>query len=251
MNDIVKKEQTQVIPLKENQASTLMSIIEKIATNPKLDDSALSRIERLYGMHKELLATQARQEYGESMARAQGAIQIVSRNKMNDHTKSQFADIAAVHAEAKPCWTKEGFSVSSYKYDAEKDGYIGICCEVRHSGGHQETYRDVWPLDIAGSGGKVNKTAIQAMGSTMQYARRYTEMMIFDVSTSDDNDGQALEFIDIETAAWIKGELQTLRINVKAFCGYLKCKDVDSMSEKQLPAAKTFIKEKRAERGNS
>lgn len=251
MNDMVKKEQPQVIPFKENQSSVLISIIEKIATNPELDANALSRIERLYDMHKELIATQARKEYGEAMARAQGEIQIVYRNKLNDHTTSQYADIAAVHAIAKPCWTKEGFSVSSYKYDVGVESFIGVCCEVRHSGGHQETYRDMWPLDIAGSAGKVNKTAIQAIGSTMQYARRYTEMMVFDVSTSDDNDGQVIDVIDIEKAAWIKAELQKLQINVKGFCSFIKCKDVDSMTEKQSPTAKGFIERKRKDRGNS
>ena len=235
------------VAVKESQASTLMSIIEKIATSPELDDAALSRIERMFEMHKEMISEQAKREYGTSMALAQGAIQLVFRNKENSHTRSQYADIAAIHASAKPCWTKEGFSVSSYKYDAEKEGYIGVCCEIRHSGGHQETYRDIWPLDIAGSGGKTNKTAIQAMGSTMQYARRYTEMMVFDVSTTDDNDGQCgvIGIISTDTAAWIKGELKVLNVNVKAFCSYVKCSDVDSMSEKQLPTAKAFIKQQR------
>ncbi len=45
------------------------------------------------------------------------------------------------------------------------------------------------PLDSAGSGGKVNKTPIQASGSTQSYARRYLVCQIFNVTTADDNDG--------------------------------------------------------------
>ena len=46
------------------------------------------------------------------------------------------------------------------------------------------------PLDNVGTKGTVNKTGVQATGSTNAYGRRYLVLMIFNVSTEDeDNDG--------------------------------------------------------------
>jgi len=243
------EESKNFVAIKDNQAGALMSIIEKIATNKDLDDNALVRIEKLFDLHKELVDRQAEKDYGAAMARAQGAIRPVFRNKFNSHTKAMYTDIVGLHLKAKPIWTSEGFAVTSMSYDAKTQGYIGIRCIVRHSVGHKETYENIWPLDISGSAGKINKTPIQALGSTISYARRYLELMIFDVSTTDDNDGEPIaNSISDEKAAWIKKELQALNVNVKAFCGYIKCKNVDSMEDSQLITAKQFIQARRIER---
>ena len=39
--------------------------------------------------------------------------------------------------------------------------------------------------------GTQNKTATHAFGSTMSYGRRYLKLMIFDVATTDEDDGNA------------------------------------------------------------
>ena len=159
-----------VVAIKDNkhsQANALMSIIENMATNKALDDSALDRIDRLFDKHKELVAWQAEQEYAEAMARAQGAMRPVFRNKMNGHTRTPYADLCAIHESAKPIWTREGFSVSSKVYNVEATGCVGVMTVIRHSGGHKEVVDAVWPLDVAGAQGKTNKTAIQGMGSSL------------------------------------------------------------------------------------
>jgi len=169
--------------------SPLMQIIERIAEMPELD---LDRVDRLFLMHEKMLNREAEAAFNESMARAQMEIQSVVVNKANDHTKSGYADLSAIHEKAKPVWAGCGFSVITRSMASDKDNHIRIHTEVRHCAGHKEVYNDDWPLDIAGAKGNANKTAIQAKGSSITYARRYSELMIFDIAIKgEDNDGNA------------------------------------------------------------
>ena len=169
---------------------SLSAVLEKICQMPEID---LDRVEKLFNMNKDLINDQREQLFNEAMARAQGRIQSVLINRANDYTQAGYADLNAIHQAAKPCWTEEGFSVVTRVKPSETAGFITIITEVRHAGGHKETLQNDWPLDIGGKDGNANKTAIQAMGSTTTYARRYTELMVFDVAIAhQDNDGNAI-----------------------------------------------------------
>lgn len=230
-----------LLPSQANNSSTLMAVIERISVMPELD---MDRVERLFNMHERMLDRTAEVFYNAAMARAQSEMQSITVNKENVHTGSKFADIQAVHEGAKPIWTKHGFSVSSGTYPSPKDGCIGVYCEVMHEQGFKKRYEHEYPLDIAGSQGKVNKTQIQAIGSTMTYARRYMELMIFDLAVGEDNDGNDLECISPEQATEIKTKLQSTNSNVKAFLKYVNASDVDSMSIKQYEKGITLINRK-------
>lgn len=189
-NEIAEKRDS--VPAQESVqpqgAGALLSIINRMATMPELD---IDRVERMFTMHQQMLDRQAEQQYNEAMAQAQRDIQSVVVNKKNDHTKSGYADIDAIHKEAKPIWTGYGLSVVTRSGRSDQQNHIRVYTEVRHSGGHKECFEDDWPLDVAGSQGKTNKTPIQGKGSTITYARRYTELMIFDIAIEDDKDGNA------------------------------------------------------------
>lgn len=173
----------------QSEASTIMQVIEKMASMPDLD---MSKIERMFEMHQRMVERNQEQEYNKSMSLAQAEIQPVAANKMNKHTGSLFSDLSNIHKECKPIWTKYGFSVSSSTEPSEIQGHILVVVEVMHSAGFKKIYRDHWPLDITGAKGTTNKTTIQAIGSTRSYAIRYSELAIFDISIErHDNDGNA------------------------------------------------------------
>lgn len=211
MNKVATQSKSEVMPLSEQaaqlpaiqqtEAGALMTIIERISTMPELD---LDHVERLFAMHQQALARTAEQQFNEAMAITQGELQPVVARKTNSHTKSVYADIDAVHESAKPIWTKNGFSVVSRTAPSPIQNHIKIICEVRHGGGHKEVYEDDWPLDTTGAKGGENKTAIQGKGSTTTYARRYTELMIFDIAIKRlDKDGNAPLELSQKAADWI------------------------------------------------
>lgn len=163
-----------------------LSVIERLALNPDID---LGRMKILIDMKNAEQDRLAEMCFNQAMAETQNAIQSIVTNQRNTHTKSNYADLAAIHNEAKPEWTTRGFSVGSTVKESEKDNHIKVITTVRHSGGYKEHHENDWPLDTHGAQGNVNKTPLHGMGSTLQYARRYSELMIFDISTKDDDDG--------------------------------------------------------------
>ena len=203
----VQEQQSTAIAPVNTEAGALMTIIERISLLPDLD---LDRVERLFAMHQQMLARSSEQQFNEAMAITQSEIQSVAARKENKHTKSLYADIDAIHEVAKPIWTRNGFSVVTRTAQGAIPNHIKVICDVRHSGGHKETYEDDWPLDTAGAQGNANKTAIQGKGSTTTYARRYTELMIFDIAIKRlDTDGNAPKNqLSDKAADWVAAILE-------------------------------------------
>lgn len=200
--------ETPSLPAK--QESPLISIIERLATNPEID---VGKIEQVFNLHMKLLEREAEVAFNRDMAFAQNEIQNVVVNRHNPHTNSAFADIAALHEAAKPIWTKCGFSVISYAQPIPNvDDEIEIICQVRHKDGHKVEFRDTWPIDSKSLSGKDVKTPMQGKGSTMSYARRYMELGIFDIAVSKyDKDGNKPDLAVKEQSDETKNKLQALK----------------------------------------
>jgi hypothetical protein len=172
------------------QPSNLLEAIALAASNPAMD---MDRAERLFKMHQELVAQQAKAEFNGAMARAQAKILPVANNSKNDHTRSSYADLAAINAQIVPLYTAEGIAISFDTAECPVQGWFRTIARVSHAGGHTQDYHLDLPLDDVGAKGTTNKTGVQAMGSTNTYARRYLVRMIFNVSTEDDTDGNKPE----------------------------------------------------------
>ena len=173
------------------QSSDLLSVIARVASDPNVD---ITKVERLFAMHKDMMALQAKAAYNAAMSRAEAKIQPIVTDAENDHTESRYATLAAINKAIVPLYTAEGLAVS---FDTEtvnetdpiKDGFIRTVALITHRDGHTERRHIDLPPDATGAQGKVNKTGVQAAGSTNEYARRYLIRMIFNISTYDDTDG--------------------------------------------------------------
>ena len=183
------------------QPTTLVQALAAAASDPRTD---MDKMERLFAMHQTMLKQQAEAAFNDAMSRAQAKILPVANNALNEHTRSRYAKLAAINKAITPIYTAEGLAVSfdSYKPEFDKDGkeinqpeqgWHRIIAIVSHKEGHSRRYHLDLPLDDAGAKGAVNKTGVQAMGSTTSYGRRYLVCMIFNVATEDDNDGSGGE----------------------------------------------------------
>jgi hypothetical protein len=170
-----------------DEGSAILSMIERAARDPAVD---LDKMERLFAMHERIEQRRAETAFNAAMASAQAEIGPVVKNVRNTHTNSKYADLDAVYDVVQPIVTKHGFGKSFGTGHSERgDGFVKMVCDVTHTGGFCKRYESDIPIDAAGSQGKVNKTPIQAFGSTTTYGRRYQTLLIFDVVTMDDNDG--------------------------------------------------------------
>lgn len=181
MNEVITKEETAIVQQPEQPAAhPLLSLIEK--TND------IEKLERLFALYEKDQAKQDMARFNEAMAKSQYEMDSIVRNKFNQHNRSSYADLDAIHAAIQPTYTKHGLSLTFAPHEAKTAGFLGVTATLS-CGAYSKEFKGEFAVDGAGLKGGANKTPIQAQGSTYSYARRYMEMMIFNLSLSDDTDG--------------------------------------------------------------
>lgn len=189
----------QVIPISDNAA--LMGAIAQAARDPNVD---VDKMERLFAMHQKMEERQAEQMFSDAMKAAQAQMPVVVKDRHNTQTSSDYATLDAINKAIRPIYTSNGFSLTYDTEDSPLEGHVRVVCRVLHSGGHSKAYHYDQPMDSAGIGGKVNKTPTHARGSAITYGRRYLALMIFNLSTGYDDDGNSADAtIDADAAKWI------------------------------------------------
>lgn len=184
---IVKNDATPIAATAQTEQTAIIAMIERAARDPLVD---LTKMERLFDMHKSMQARASEVAFNAAMADAQAELEPIGRQSRNTHTNSTYADLATVVESATPIIAKHGFGLSFGTAAPLMADHIRMVCDVTHKTGHTKRYESEFPYDLAGSQGKVNKTKIQAFGSTTTYGRRYMMLLIFNIATAD-NDGNA------------------------------------------------------------
>lgn len=237
-------------PAPVSETAAIVSMIERAARDPNVD---IDKMERLMRMQTEMAARQAAKVFDEAMSAAQAEMPAVIRNAKNDHTKSKYAKLEAVAEAIMPVITKHGFSLSFGTEDSPKEGHYRVVCRTSHRAGHRETTYGDFPADAAGSQGKANKTAIQAMGSTITYGRRYLTLMVFNVALKDeDNDGNAIEAggtITDEQVVELRDLIEAVEADEKKFCEFLKAESLQGLPAKQFQTAVKALQDFGRQRG--
>lgn len=186
-NAIQKTEQVgQVVSI--NDSAALMTAVARAAADPHVD---VEKMERLFAMHERMADRQAEQAYADAMTAAQRAMPMIGKDRQNTQTNSSYATLDKINQRIAPIYTAEGFSLSFDTDASPLPGHVRVVCRVLHSGGHSKTYNYDSPLDDAGIAGKINKTPTHARGSAITYGRRYLTLMIFNLATGEDDDGNA------------------------------------------------------------
>lgn len=192
-------------------AASILEVIERAAMNPDCD---VEKMRGLLEMKKEIDNAEAERAFNEALAAAQAEMEPVARDADNKQTGSRYARLEAIAKAINPIRAKFGFSESYGTADCPIDDHYRVTCQLRHSAGYTQPYHADVPMDLAGIKGNANKTRTHAFGSTMSYGRRYLKLMIFDIATSDDDDGnaasQTVDLINLEQLDWLRQAFQDL-----------------------------------------
>lgn len=168
------------------QSTNPMALIDKAIAL----DIDTEKLRQLLDLQERWEANQARKSYNEAMSLAQAEMIPVVRDKYNKQTESRYAQLETIDASIKPVYTKHGFSLTFGTLEGAPPKHYRMYCDCRHRDGHTERITADLPTDDAGIKGTVNKTPIQAMGSTFSYGRRYMTLLVFNVAMAgEDNDG--------------------------------------------------------------
>jgi hypothetical protein len=163
------------------QNGALLSFIERAARDETFD---VSKFESLLRMQREIGAEQAKREFNQAMANVEGEIGPVLRDRLNPAVNRKYATLEAIDAVARPVYARHGLSVRFGCAPSPTPGWMRITCTVSHAGGYSEqNYLDS-PSDL--QQGARARSAVQAVGSTITYLRRYLLQMAFNIVLSDD-----------------------------------------------------------------
>lgn len=250
MGALAKQQDQQIIPASD---APMVAMIERIAMDPTIPIDRLEKMmamkERMEDRAREDQEFQARKAYFAAMSACQSDLPVVTKTRRNSHTNSNYADLAAIEEQAMPIIHKHGFGVSFQPDGYNEKGELRIRWEISHEEGHVRNGVGEIPVDAAGAQGKVNKTGTQAFGSTATYGRRYLLCMLFNISTGDDNDGNAPEkkpeFIDAQQLARIRELIEETETDTEKFCQLGKIDALPDMLAKDFESAVRLLEEKK------
>ncbi|MFN4296757.1 MAG: ERF family protein [Brevundimonas sp.] len=177
------------VVMREDAPATtaIISVIERAATNPNVD---IDKMERLLEMQERIMARDAKAAYAAALAAMAPALPVISeRGKISTDkgktVQSTYALWEDVNDAIKPVLATHGFALSFRT--GRQEGQITVTGVLSHREGHSEETTITLPHDSSGS-----KNAVQAVGSSTSYGKRYTAGLLLNLtSRGEDDDGQS------------------------------------------------------------
>lgn len=199
---IMPEERSASVAVREqNQEPSMLATISRLALDPRCD---LDKLERLMGLQERMEAKSALESFNAAFAEMQCAMPSVVKRTENTHTKKKYADLDDINEMVRPVMAKYGFGVS-FKIVNQAAG-VSVTGILMHKAGHREETSMILPLD-QGAG----RNAVQAVGSTTTYGKRYVMCALLNITSGDDrdDDGQGAVVSPPVTAAQAR-QLQAL-----------------------------------------
>jgi len=167
---------------------TPIEMVARAAADPNVDADKMGKLYDIADRHQR---RDAEIQFNRCMMDVQAEVRTIVKNRPNTQTGSDYANIDAILRVLRPCYTKHGFSVSFSTVPPIMDSTIRARAILRHMQGHSEEHFYDCPIDIAGINGTKNKTPTHAAASSASYAQRILTVLMFNLSTGYDDDGNA------------------------------------------------------------
>lgn len=247
-NDIIKRDE-EPVALTTSEQPTVMEIIHHMARDPRVD---VQKLQDLLAMQERLEARQARMAFAEAMRACQNELRPIVRDAENKSNHSKYARLETINRQIAPVITKHGFSVTYGTAEPKDPKAVRVVAKLHHIAGHTESYELEAALDMTGAQGSANKTAVQGLGSSVSYLRRYLLLMIFNLTLiNEDNDGRGA-FISDQQAQALVGLLAQCYINPKeapaierGFLDYMGAKAVGEIHAIDFQKAVNILESKK------
>lgn len=189
------------LPVAKSDSQAVLSVIERIATDPQAD---INKLEKMLDLQERILNKQAESDFFAAMNKAQTEMTRISTDARNPQTQSRYASYAALDRALRPIYSKHGMSLSFDTAKAEAPQHIKVICYVSHVNGFTKTYSVEMPSDGKGPKGNAVMTTTHATGAAMSYGMRYLLKMIFNVAVGeDDTDGNMPDPQEPDISDWI------------------------------------------------
>ena len=238
----------QVLDQKDRENSVqpigdgILTVIARAAADPNVD---IDKLERLLEMQERVIARTARAAYFDALAALQPKLPVISERggikDRNGKVQSTYALWEDVNEAIRPILAEHGFALS-FKV-RRTDGEIITTGVLSHREGHSEETELALPTDSSGS-----KNAVQAVGSSTSYGKRYTAYALLNITTQgEDDDGQAggrPEPVDTDRHTLLNDLCDAVGADKAKLCQHLKVQSLKDVPASKFDYAIGRLKEK-------
>lgn len=241
-------------PSPASEASAMLAMIERAARDPSID---VTRFEALMAMQERAVAAAAKRAYVAAFAKMQpglptiernGAIKIFKKEKPTEIMQSTpYALWEDINDAIKPAMAEHGFSLS-FRTGVAPDGKLTVTGILSHSEGHEESTTMVLMHDSTGS-----KNSVQAIGSSLSYGKRYTGMLLLNITSrakpDRDDDGKAAGMADLitdEQNESLVKRMEAVSVRPEVLLGYFKIASLGDLPARQYAHAMAKLDAKEA-----
>ncbi|ACL58724.1 ERF family protein [Methylobacterium nodulans] len=178
---VTLRDDTQPLAPAVSETAAIVQMIERAASNPAVD---IDKLERLLEMQERVLARNARAAFAAAFAGMQQELPTIPERGRGDRGM-KYALWEDVNEAIKPVLARHGFGIS-FKTGRTPER-VSVTAILMHRDGHSEETTLELPVDSSGS-----KNAVQAVGSSTSYGKRYTAAALLNLtSRGEDDDGRA------------------------------------------------------------
>lgn len=225
-----------------SDTAALIQMIERVALNPAVD---IDKMERLLEMQERILDRNAKTAYAAALADMQaelpviekrGRIEVRKKDAAGDRTgdlqqSTPYALWEDINEAIRPVLQKHGFALS-FRTGQTADGRVSVTGILSHREGHQEETTMVLQHDSTGS-----KNAVQAIGSSTSYGKRYTAAALLNLTArGEDDDARAAGApmpISPDQLSKLRGLIDEVGGDTAKLCAHFK---IDALPD--LPVAR-------------
>lgn len=226
-----------------SETAAIIQVIERAAMNPAVD---IDKMERLLAMQERIVARNAKAAYSAALSEMQPELPTIGERGKIDIGRGKPQSYALwedINDAIKPVLARHGFALSFRT--GRTEAQIIVTGVLSHREGHSEETTMHLPLDTSGS-----KNAVQAVGSSTSYGKRYTAAALLNLtSRGEDDDGKAGGAGPTITEDQI-ADLQALIDDVGAdkgkFLAYLKVPSLAAIPAGKFKDAAAALEAKRA-----
>lgn len=175
-----------------SESAAILSVIERMAMNADIDPE---RIERFIALKERMDKEAARKAFSAALAEMQADMPVIEERGQisygkdkegNDKGGPSYALWEDINEAIRPLLKMHGFALM-FRTGQTPEGKIIVTGILSHRDGHSEETTMVLMHDSSGA-----KNAVQAMGSSISYGKRYTAGALLNItSRGEDDDGVA------------------------------------------------------------
>lgn len=224
--------------LAPSESAAIISMIERAAKDPNVD---IDKMERLLQMQERVLAQRARAAFASALASLQQELPVVRERGRGDK-QAKFALWEDLNEAIRPAMGRHGFSLT-FRVSSSGAGKLAVTGVLMHRDGHAEETTMELPLDNSGS-----KNAVQSVGSSTSYGKRYVAMAILNItSTGEDDDGRTgggAPVVNDEQADELRELIKKHGVRIDQFLRFFKIESIPDLPAPRFNEAVGMIRQR-------